>query len=807
MSKKPIKTVIIGNPNSGKTTLFNALTGDTQRVGNWPGVTVEKKMGYFWIQQQKVELVDLPGIYSLNFSNQTQSIDERIATNYISTAIQEKSIDFVINVVDAANLKRHLYLSYQLLELGVPCILVLNMMDIAKQRKILIDVAALSQALSIPVIPVVGVKHQGLPALKQALIQAPLSPDPAFFFSAFPDNYHGVLTALRQQIAYTLDAFPVEALLMERTAAAQASQQSMPSLHAQALANTLLLDVFENNGRLQKFIVDSQLQKKLAEIFQTWQLAQEEDIDILMAERRYKNISRILQQINKTATIAPKKHYLTDALDKLLLNKYLGLPCFFIIMYFMFEFSMNLGTALSPLFDDLSALIFVDGFQYLGQLWHWPLWLTQLMSQGLGLGINTILTFIPQIACMFLCLSFLEDSGYMIRAAFVMDRLMQMLGLPGKSFIPLIMGFGCNVPAIMATRTLERTRDRLLTILMTPFMSCGARLAIFVVFAAAFFPQDPALILFLLYTIGIFVALLTGFIFKRVLFKGESTPFLMELPLYHLPQLKTILRLTIQRSKGFVIRAGYYILPICLLLSVLNTFTWSGQVLSTVNAKSILASLSQWLVPLLSPMGIDPSNWAAAVGLITGFLAKEVVVGTLNTLYTHQMHLITSLTDYHFWVNFMQILNTTKDNLMQLFTASHLNPFTANEAEHVMSSSAMGNMQAAFHSPLAAFSYLLFVLLYVPCISTVAVIAREMGKRWAIVSSIWSLCIAYAAAVTFYQLASFFAHPAFSALMISSMLALILSFVFFIKWQKNTLFSYDLITEQGLPATKAPCHW
>jgi len=342
---------------------------------------------------------------------------------------------------------------------------------------------------------------------------------------------------------------------------------------------------------------------------------------------------------------------------------------------------------------------------------HAPAWLIALIANGVGKGISTVLTFIPVIGALFLGLAFLEDSGYMARAAFIMDRFMRALGLPGKSFVPMIVGFGCNVPAVMAARTLENPRDRLLTVMMTPFMSCGARLAIYAVFITAFFPHGGQNIVFGLYLFGIAMAVLTGWCLRHTVLKGKPAPLVMELPSYHVPKLNSLLRHAGQRLKGFVWRAGKLIVLICIILGVLNSLNIDGTLNSGEGSQySLLSYLGRMMTPLFAPMGIHADNWPATVGLVTGILAKEVVVGTLNTLYA--------------------------------------------QVGQMGASSVYGVMAAYFQNNVSAVAYLLFVLLYFPCVSTVAVMWREVGYRWALFSVLWTTTLAYTVAVIFYQLGS-----------------------------------------------------
>ncbi|MCF6775453.1 Fe(2+) transporter permease subunit FeoB [Thiotrichales bacterium 19X7-9] len=702
------KIAIVGNPNCGKTTIFNALTGARQKVGNWSGVTVDKKSGFFEVAGETFELVDLPGLYSLTISD-SGSIDERIACEFI---LNEKP-DLVINVVDVANLERNLYLTTQLLELNVPLVIAANMIDVAKSKNIVIDYNEFEKTVNAQVIPVIGRKKVGIDALKSAVTKFDNQSDAQAISLNYPklDNTIDHLKALLPKHSNNKAWFWFKLLENDLYAVEQLSE--------------------DEKNAFKAYTLDKQL-------------------NINLASERYSWIQNIYQSISQHRDI--KRHRLTEWFDKIAMNKYLGLPLFFFIMYLMFEFSIGLGTAINPLFDDASAIIFVQGTAHLGNYLGLPGWLVAVLANGVGLGINTVLGFIPQIGCLFLFLSFLEDSGYMARAAFVMDRLMQAIGLPGKAFVPLIVGFGCNVPSVMASRTLESRRDRLLTIMMAPFMSCGARLAIFAVFAAAFFPSGGGLIVFLLYIIGIAAAIITGLLIKWLILKGENQPFIMELPVYHLPNAKSIVIHAWRRLKGFVIRAGKVIIPICILIGTLNSITTDGKINMDGLRASILSEIGRTITPVFYPIGISDANWPATVGLITGTLAKEVVVGTLNTLYSQNSNNLPSETDdFNLWQELKGTAFSTLDNLTNI-GESFKNPFIANEGDKDISNSSMGEMVKQFSSMPAVFAYLLFVLLYVPCVATIGAMSREASHSWAWLSVLWSTTIAYVAAVFAYQI-------------------------------------------------------
>lgn len=723
---KKLTLGLIGNPNSGKTTLFNQLTGARQRVGNWAGVTVERKEGLFSTTDHAVTLVDLPGTYSLTTISSQTSLDEQIACHYILSG----DADMLINVVDASNLERNLYLTLQLLELGIPCIVALNMLDIAEKQKIRIDIDALSARLGCPVVPLVSTRGRGIEALKLAI-----------------DRHQQ-----NQAISLVHYARP---LLREAATLADAMDMQMPEQQRRWLALQMLEgDIYSRGyaGDAAQHLPDTLARLK----------TEMDDPGLHIADARYQTIAAMCDAVSNTLTAEPGRF--TAAMDKIILNRVLGLPIFLLVMYVMFVLAINIGGALSPIFDAGSVAIFVHGIQWVGYTLHFPDWLTIFLAQGLGGGINTVLPLVPQIGMMFLFLSFLEDSGYMARAAFVMDRLMQSLGLPGKSFVPLIVGFGCNVPSVMGARTLDAPRERLMTIMMAPFMSCGARLAIFAVFASAFFGQQGALAVFSLYVLGIVMAILTGLMLKHTIMRGEASPFVMELPVYHVPHLKSLLLQTWQRLKGFVLRAGKVIVVVSIFLSALNSFTLGGQAATSIN-DSALASVSRVFTPLLKPIGVENDHWQATVGLFTGAMAKEVVVGTLNTLYTAEniQEAPFDATQFSLSEELLSAAEETWQSLVDTLSLSTLaNPIEASKGDGEMATGSMGVMSEKFGSPAAAYSYLIFVLLYIPCISVMGAIAREASRGWMGFSILWGLNIAYSLATVFYQTATFSQHPRYS---------------------------------------------
>lgn len=702
--------MLVGNPNCGKTTLFNALTGDNQRVGNWPGVTVEKKTGAFFIGKEDIRVTDLPGVYSLVSSPENSAQDEQIAAR----AVAFGDADVIVNVVDACHLERHLYLTSQLLELGKPLILALNMVDIAEQSGISIDLQDLSLQLNCPVVALQAHRKVGITELQQTIITTKKNATPLPL--SLPKTVQEALISLENHLLPTYQEPHFAAYLARRIVE----------------GDTLLINM------------DAKLQV--------------DDMDVLMADARYQAIHQMVMGVQKKRSDASE--HLTAKLDRIVLHRFFALPIFFGMMYLMFLFAVNIGGVFQDFFDISTDTIFVQGSAWLLQQVNTPNWLIALIANGIGVGINTTLTFIPVIAAMFFFLALLETSGYMARAAFVVDKAMRALGLPGKSFVPMIVGFGCNVPAIMAARTLDSEKDRLLTVLMSPFMSCSARLAIYAVFVAAFFPTGGQNIVFSLYLIGILMAVLTGFLMRKTLLQGQASPLILELPSYHRPSLRRLFKETSLRLRYFIWRAGKIIIPVCVILGGLNALTIHGGISTgEASSESVLSMIGQWLTPLFSPMGLQQDNWPATVGLLSGMLAKEVVVGSLNSLYSQMGHLAQSAAaDFNFWGSLQDAFWSIPHNFVEL-GAAFVNPILASAPTGEVPQSVYGMMYQHFDGKVGAYAYMLFILLYIPCVSTMAAIRQETSRKWMWLSVTWSCFVAYVAAVLFYQFATIMAHP------------------------------------------------
>jgi len=735
---------IAGNPNCGKTTLFNALTGAKQRVGNWPGVTVDQKTGEYRHDGKGIELVDLPGIYSLSAA----SVDEKVARDYILSG----EPDLIVNIIDASNLERNLYLSVQLLEMQVPLVVTLNMMDIAINRKIDIDVSGLSRKLGCPVVPIVAAKEEGIKELKTAINRA----------------------AEKKSISETQVVFPLEI----QDAIDDLTPVVEETLHGKKLnARWAAIKLLEGDDLVSGLVGDT-VDKILKRHNRNIEDRLGDEADILVADSRYGLINRLTEDTVKKGMRVRKT--VSDKIDRVILNRALGIPIFLVAMYLMFMVTINLGGAFIDFFDIFAGTIFVDGLGTWLSAMGIPDWINAILSGGLGGGIQTIATFIPPIGFMFLCLSFLEDSGYMARAAFVMDRLMRVIGLPGKSFIPMLVGFGCNVPAIMATRTLENQRDRTLTIMMNPFMSCGARLPVYALFAAAFFPVGGQNLVFGLYLIGIGFAILTGLVLKNTLLKGDITPFVMELPPYHMPTVRGVCLRAWDRLKTFMFRAGKVIIPVVVILSFLNSMGTDGSFGNEDTDKSALSAIGKSITPVFVPMGVTEKNWPATVGIFTGIFAKEAVVGTLDSMYTQ---LAASAVGeeaeegaFDFWGGIKEAFATIPENLVGVadtfldplgISLGDVSSIEAAAQEQEVAVGVFGTMAGLFDGRIGAFAYLLFILLYFPCVAAIAAVYRETNLKWTVFAGTWTTGLAYMAATFFYQLATINRHPISSSLWIA----------------------------------------
>ena len=668
------KVALVGNPNCGKTTLFNALTRSDQYVGNWPGVTVEKKEGTAKVGDVSFTVVDLPGIYSLS----PYSMEELVARRFI---IGEKP-DAIINIVDATNLERNLYLTMQLLELERPMVLALNFMDEVEKKGDQIDCGKLAAHLGVPVIPISARDGQNIDKLveeahRQMHTGLTLEPD---------DLYDDFTHAIHHRIGDIIHDRAYERGIPAHWAAIKLLEGDSEVAKDLGLGETTL-------RRIDQIATEYEASSELG------------DRETLLADSRYRFVERVVRSSVKRRGDGGKPT-ITERIDAVATHKYFALPLFLAMMLVVFLITFSgpgawLSDGIAAFLEDVLCPGASAWLNSLGA----PAWLTGLLVDGLISGVGGVITFLPMIALLFLFLSLLEDSGYMARAAFVMDRTLRHFGLSGKAFIPMLMGFGCTVPAVMGARTMENEKDRRMTILLVPFMSCGARLPIYGLMTAAFFPDHAGLVVFGLYLLGPVLAFLSGLFLKRFLFKGEPAPFLLELPPYRMPTAKNIWLHVWQRVRDFLTRAGTIIAAMSVVVWFLQSFGPNFQMVSDT-AESILARFGSFIAPIFAPLGFGA--WQAVVALLTGLIAKEAVVSSMSLFYGF------SMTDY----------------------------------------AAAGAAMAVTFSPAAALAFLVFCALYTPCVAAIATIRREMGsRRWTVLTLAWQLAVAYLASFVAYHLA------------------------------------------------------
>jgi ferrous iron transport protein B len=654
---------LAGNPNTGKTSLFNYLTNSYEYVGNWSGVTVEKKVGK--LKENLGLLVDLPGIYSLN----PLSKDEGIATNYLLN----EEVSMILNIVDSSQLKRNLFLTLQLLEYGKPLLICLNMVDVAKSRGIEVDAAKLAKKLSSPVLPIIARTGEGCEEVIKELQK--LTSDKATDFKI--DYGH----LLEKSIERLIDMLPDDLALPHRW---------------------LAIQFFEGNEPVKETLAKHIDKEKLDVLYQETEekiKSEAKSLPQYIHLRRSQWIDQVIQDVITQTKKVEKT--LTDRIDEIVSHRYLGIPIFLLIMYLTFKLTFEwVGGPLSDLLGEWMEGPLTETVLAWLEAIGASTFIQDLITQGIIAGVGGVLVFAPQIFMLFLLISFIEDSGYMARVSVVMDRLMESVGLNGKAFIPMVIGFGCNVPGVMAARTIEQPKERLLTILLNPLMSCSARLAAYALFVSVFFEENQALIILSLYVLGLVLALILAKIFSSTILKHEKSIFVVELPPYRAPRWAALARHTWEKGKGFLRKAGTFIFAGSILIWLLSYAGPGGFAVDMDD--SFLAMIGGVIAPLLIPLGFG--TWQAGASLITGFLAKEVVISTMSIIYA------------------------------------------------VADEEALQAILPQFFTPLQAYSFMAFILLYTPCLATVAVIRKETGSaKWTWFSVLYGLIVAFLISFIIYQ--------------------------------------------------------
>ncbi len=722
--KGHLTIALAGNPNAGKTTIFNQLTGARQKVGNWSGVTVEKKEGNLLHRDTEITVVDLPGIYSLT----AYSVEEVVARNFIL----EEHPDVVVDILDASNLERNLYLAVQLIELNIPLVFAMNMVDVARARGIIIDYQQLSNLLGVPIVETVGTRGEGIPDLLDTVLEVSTGRDPA--------SRHIHINYGREIEREILNIREV--------------LKKDPELYKGYYPRWLAVKLLEKDRIVEERVrrspaaqeIMAQVDRSRNHVLSIFQ----EDAETVIAEARYGFIAGALKETMRLSAAAKKT--ISDKIDQVLTNRILGFPILFFFMYLLFQGTFSIGAYpvewIEKGVDLLAGLVSSSLPEGL---------LRDMLVDGVIGGVGGVIVFLPNILLLFLGISLFEDTGYMARAAFIMDRIMHTLGLHGKSFIPLLMGFGCNVPAIMAARTLETRRDRLLTILINPLMSCSARLPVYVLIAGAFFPHSAGNVIFAIYLLGVVLAILVGQVFSRTIFKGQSAPFVLELPPYRLPTLKSVLIHMWEKGKVYLQKMGGVVLAFSIVIWFLGAFPKDihysmdydneiQQLTARINAikagkgvgavktqelqglrehlrnlrlnmeeerlsQSYIGRIGHAIEPMIAPLGFD---WKLGVSLVTGFVAKEVVVSTMGVLY--------------------QTGEEDSSSLKKALKASGIDRPTA-------------------------LAFMVFVLIYVPCLVTVVTIWRETGSLgWTAFSVSYLMVLAWVAAFVVRQCCMVFFH-------------------------------------------------
>ena len=669
MDKKII--ALIGNQNCGKTTLFNALTGSNQHVGNFPGVTVESKKGFIKKHKDQYELTDLPGIYSLS----PYTMEEIVSIQFLL----ESHPDLIINIVDATNMERNLYLTLQLMELNIPMILVLNMMDEVITSGNCIDIDGLSQRLGMSVIPISASKNEGIEDVIDEIEKVIDKP------ARHLDVCHGPVHKAIHSISHIVEQKARQLQVPIRYCVTKLIENDKQMFHK--------LELSENDCHIIEHILEGMEQESST------------DREAALVDMRYSFIEDVCYHCVFTEQDT-KEQIRSEKIDRILTHRYLGIPIFIGIMFVIFYLTFYLIGA--PLQDLMEMIIqaLTDQLMIFLETQKVSFWLRSLIGDGILAGVGSVLSFLPIIVILFFFLSLLEDSGYMARVAFVMDKALRKIGLSGRSFVPMLIGFGCSVPAIMATRTLSSDRDRKMTIVLTPFMSCSAKLPIYGMIISAFFVHGAPFVMISIYCIGILVAILSAILLKNTIFLGEPVPFVLELPAYRIPTAKNVLLNVLDKAKDFIHKAFTIIFMASIVIWFLQSFNFTFDFVND-STQSILAAIGSFVSPIFAPLGFD--DWRASTALMTGITAKESVVSTLSVLTSSS-------------------------------TAVDLN-----------------NALATIFTPLSSYAFLVFTVLYMPCVAAFAATKRELGSLWqALLTVSFQTGVAYIVALLIYQIGCLF---------------------------------------------------
>jgi ferrous iron transport protein B len=713
---REIRIAVCGNPNTGKSTLINSLAGAKLQVGNWPGVTVEKKEVSLKVGDHLLHFIDLPGAYSLT----PFSLEEKITRDFLFT----QRPDVILCVVDSTNLERNLFFVIQLMELEIPMVVALNMYDESKKLGFKINIPLLEELLGLKIVPTVATRGEGVEELKRAVLEdyEEGRPPKNLFYG---EDLEAILKNTRTHLLFF-----------------------NPELKEEVLTKGIILKVLEGDEELLKNLGIKYERKLLKNYLDHIERVHGLDFESFLTDIRYGLAGGVAKQVLSRPEV--RKITLTEKIDNILLNRYLGIPLFLLMMWFLFKLSFDIANPYVDFLDETINGPLKNWVSFGLETLHAPEWLSSLLLDGVIGGVGIIFSFMPVIGMIMLLITFLESSGYMARAAFLMDRIMRAFGVQGKSFIPMLMGFGCNVPSVYATRILEQEKERKLTLFLLPFMSCGARLPVYVVFITAFFQASSGTVLFFLYVLGIAIAMAVGILMHKAFYKGKSSPFVMELPPYRFPTFRDLRVHTWMKLRHFVIKAGTWILLINVLVWCLLNLPWKPE----KPEDSLLGKVGESLAPVFKPLGFG--DWQSASSLMAGLLAKEVVVSTMAQIYVaseeaQEKKELNPLSDIkEISLNFFEKTREALSNVISTFGIATLSPEVKEEEKGLIS-----ELQKHF-TPLSALSFMVFVLLYWPCFVYGIALKAELGtfKLYGQAILLHSL-IAWFCALLVYQLGKF----------------------------------------------------